>query len=143
MWRKNLEEKIHRREWAQTDNPLVDEARAQTLAIQRLQVWLRLGYAVLAVAVLLAYWGFGDDAGDHAAALAVVAGVIGVALGVLTLAVVIVLRVGITHGRQNVNAMLEDIQSSVSSSKGSGTPDASNASNASGAASAATGTASK
>ncbi|MBP3885009.1 MAG: hypothetical protein J6D54_08755 [Olsenella sp.] len=136
MWRKNLEEKIHRREWAQTDNPLVDEARAQTLAIQRLQVWLRLGYAVLAVAVLLAYWGFGEGGG-------VVAGVIGVALGVLTLAVVIVLRVGITHGRQNVNAMLEDIQSSVSSSKGSGTPDASNASNASGAASAATGTASK
>ena len=123
MWRKNLEEKIHRREWAQTDNPLVDEARAQTLAIQRLQVWLRLGYAVLAVAVLLAYWGFGEGGG-------VVAGVIGVALGVLTLAVVIVLRVGITHGRQNVNAMLEDIQSS-------------NASNASGAASAATGTASK
>jgi uncharacterized membrane protein len=116
MWPKNLEEKIHRREWAQTDNPLVNEARAQTLAIQRLQVWLRLGYAVLAAAVLLAYWGFGEGGG-------VVAGVIGVVLGVLTLAVVIILRVGITHGRQNVNAMLEDIQSSGSAPSGSSTTD--------------------
>jgi hypothetical protein len=107
---------IYRRAWEASDDPLVNEARAQTLAIQRLQVWLRLGYAVLAAAVLLAYWGFGEGGG-------VVAGVIGVVLGVLTLVVVIILRVGITHGRQNVNAMLEDIQSSGSAPSGSSTTD--------------------
>ena len=41
------ERKLYRREWAETNNPLVNEARAQTLALQRLQVWLRLAYAAL------------------------------------------------------------------------------------------------
>ena len=36
MFGIDLEEKIHRRKWAETDNPLVIEARAQTLALQRL-----------------------------------------------------------------------------------------------------------
>lgn len=102
MFGIDLEEKIHRRKWAETDNPLVIEARAQTLALQRLQVWLRLGYAVLAAGVLLAIWGFVEGGG-------IVAGVVGAVLSALTLAFVIVLRVGISHGRQNVNAMLEDI----------------------------------
>ena len=95
--------KLYRREWEETNNPLVNEARAQTLAIQRLQVWLRLAYAVLAVAVLLAYWGFAENGG-------LVAGVCGVVLGVLTFAVVVILRIGIDHGRRNVNAMLDEMQ---------------------------------
>lgn len=96
--------KLYRREWKQTDNPLINEARAQTLAIQRLQIWLRLGYSVLALAFLLAYWGFAEGGG-------VWAGVIGVIVGLLSFAVVMVLRTGIDHGRRNVNAMLESVQS--------------------------------
>ena len=95
--------KLYRRKWEETDNPLVNEARAQTLAIQRLQVWLRLAYAVLAVAVLLGYWGFFENGG-------LVAGVVGAVLGVVVLFVIIVLRTGISHGRQNVNAMLEQLE---------------------------------
>ena len=95
--------KLYRRKWKETSNPLVNEARAQTLAIQRLQVWLRLAYAVLAVAVLLGYWGFSEGGG-------LVAGVAGVVLGIIALVVTLVLRTGISHGRQNVNAMLEQLE---------------------------------
>lgn len=97
------ERKVYRHKWVDTDNPLVNEARAQTLAIQRLQVWLRLGYAVLAAAFLLGYWGFAEGGG-------MVAGVLGIVFGVLAFIVVAVLRVGISNGRKNVNAMLEAMQ---------------------------------
>ena len=67
---KGGEPTLYRREWQQTDNPLVNEARAQTLAIQRLQLWLRLAYSVLALAVLLGYWGFAENGGLVASAQA-------------------------------------------------------------------------
>lgn len=97
------ERRLYRREWKDTDNPLVEEARAQTLALQRLQVWLRLAYAMLAASFLLGYWGFAEGGGT-------VAGVVGAVLCVLTFAVVAVLRIGISHGRDNVNAMLESMR---------------------------------
>ena len=97
------ERKLYRREWAETNNPLVNEARAQTLALQRLQVWLRLAYATLALAALLGYWGFAENGG-------LVPGIVGIVLGVISLGVVIVLRVGISHGRKNVNAMLKELE---------------------------------
>jgi hypothetical protein len=96
--------KLYRREWKPTNNPLVAEARAQTLAIQRLQIWLRLSYAVLAMAVLLGYWGFAEGGGVWAC-------VLGIVVGLASLFVVMVLRTGIDHGRRNVNAMLEELQS--------------------------------
>lgn len=94
------EPSLYRREWQQTDNPIVAEARAQTLAIQRLQIWLRLAYSALALAVLLGYWGLAQGN-------APVLGVIGVVMGVFALICVFVLRTGIAHGRQNVEAMLD------------------------------------
>jgi len=97
------EPSLYRRAWSQTDNPLVAEARAQTLAIQRLQLWLRLAYSVLALAALLGYWGFAEGGG-------MVAGVGGAVLGVLALACVLVLRTGIANGRRNVNAMLDALE---------------------------------
>lgn len=78
------EPSLYRRAWRQTDDPLVAEARAQTLAIQRLQLWLRLAYSVLALAVLLGYWGFVEGGG-------LVAGVCGSVLGALSLVCVFVL----------------------------------------------------
>lgn len=94
---------LYRREWQETNNPVVREARAQTLAIQRLQVWLRLAYSVLTLAVLLGYWGFYENGG-------IAIGVVAAILGVLAFLVVIVLRTGIANGRKNVNAMLDSLQ---------------------------------
>ena len=99
---KRLE--LYRKRWSETDDPLVAEARSQTLAIQQLQLWLRLAYSALAVAVLLGYWGFVDG---HST----VAGVIGCILGLLSLFIVIVLRTGIANGRKNVEAMLSELES--------------------------------
>ena len=102
---------LYRHAWTQTDNPLVAEARAQTLALQRLQLWLRLAYSVLALAALLGYWGFAEGGG-------LVAGVAGAIVGVAALCCVLVLRTGIAHGRTNVQAMLatlEQRQKNVSS----------------------------
>lgn len=97
-------QKLYRRKWEETDNPLVAEARAQTLAINRLQIWLRLGYSFLAVAVLLCYWGFTEP-------IKIVPAVIGVILGLVSLLAVFVLRTGIANGRKNVNAMLDELES--------------------------------
>ena len=94
---------LYRRAWRETNDPLVAEARAQTLALQRLQLWLRLAYSVLALGVLLGYWGFAKDGG-------LVPGVIGCVIGALALACVFVLRTGISHGRRNVNAMLDELE---------------------------------
>lgn len=109
--RKNSEGPVlYRRAWSETDNPLVAEARAQTLALQRLQIWLRLAYAVLAMGVLMGYWGLYEGRSRAV-------GVIGAVLGVATFGFVMVLRRGIAHGRRNVNAMLDAL------SVGSGGPD--------------------
>ncbi len=100
---------LYRRAWSETDNPLVAEARAQTLALQRLQTWLRLAYAILAMGALLGYWGLYEG---HSTAV----GVVGIVLGAVTLAFVMVLRRGIAHGRQNVNAMLDVLQAGTGGS---------------------------
>ena len=94
---------LYRRAWTKTDDSLVLEARAQTLAIQRIQIWLRLAYSVLALAVLIGYWGFAEGGG-------MVPGVIGVLMAVVALACVFVLRTGIAHGRANVQAMLAELE---------------------------------
>jgi hypothetical protein len=95
--------KLYRRKWEETDNPLVLEARAQTLALQRLQIWLRLAYAFLAGGVLLGYWGFAEGGGLWAQ-------IVGIVIGVASFAVVVILRTGIDHGRRNVNAMLDELE---------------------------------
>ena len=94
---------LYRQPWSETSNPLVAEARSQTLAIQQLQLWLRLAYSALALAALLGYWGFTDGK-------SIPAGIAGVVLGVFSLAVVIILRTGIANGRRNVEAMLETLR---------------------------------
>jgi len=98
---------LYRRAWKETNDPLVAEARAQTLALQKLQIWLRLAYSVLALATLLGYWGFVEGGGTAV-------GVLGTILGVLALGAVFVLRTGIRNGRNNVNAMLDELERRVS-----------------------------
>ena len=94
---------LYRRAWTESNDPVVTEARAQTLAIQRLEVWLRLVYSALALAALLGYWGFAEGGG-------LVPGVLGIVLGVVAFVCVIVLRTGISHGRANVQAMLAELE---------------------------------
>lgn len=94
---------LYRRAWQETTDPLVVEARAQTLALQKLQLWLRLAYSVLALSVLLAAWGVSEGGGTAAT-------IAGAVLSLLALACVLVLRTGIDHGRKNVNAMLATLE---------------------------------
>jgi hypothetical protein len=94
---------LYRRAWTESNDPVVTEARAQTLAIQRLEVWLRLVYSALAFAVLLGYWGYAEGGGRAPL-------VAGIVLGVVAFGCVIVLRTGISHGRANVQAMLAELE---------------------------------
>ena len=94
---------LYRRQWAETSDPLVAEARAQTLAIQQLQLWLRLVYSALALAVLLAYWGLSDRQN-------LALGIAGAVLCVPALVAVVELRTGIRNGRSNVEAMLKVLE---------------------------------
>ena len=70
----------------------------QTDAIQRLKVWLRIGYSLIAVGAILLIWS--SSAGNGAAA---VAG--GVCL-VLGIPVSVILKVGITRAKANVEGIL-------------------------------------
>ena len=83
--------------WAPED--FVREARLQTDAIQRLGVWLRIGYSLLAIGFIVGYWGFYGGGG-------VPFGVLGVVALVLGAVVSVVLKVGITNAKRNVRALL-------------------------------------
>lgn len=82
-----------------TKDELIAEAKLQTEAIQRLSIWLRLGYSLVAVGFILGLWGMQND---------VLPGIIG---GVVCLVVgaplAIVLRVGTGRARKNVERILE------------------------------------
>lgn len=83
--------------WTRDD--LIREAKLQTDAIQRLNVWLRIGYSLLAVGFILGYWGFYGGGGAAFGALGVVLLVIGAILSV-------VLKVGTTNAKKNVRNIL-------------------------------------
>lgn len=83
--------------WTRDD--LIREAKLQTDAIQRLNVWLRIDYSLLAVGFILGYWGFYGGGGAAFGALGVVLLVIGAILSV-------VLKVGTTNAKKNVRNIL-------------------------------------
>lgn len=85
--------------WTRED--LVREAKLQTDAIQRLNVWLRIGYSLVAVGFILGYWGFYGGGGTGF-------GVLGVVLLVLGAIVSAVLKVGTTNAKKNVRNILAD-----------------------------------
>ena len=84
--------------WTRED--LVREAKLQTDAIQRLNVWLRIGYSLLAVGFLVGYWGF---YGGGSACF----GVLGVIVLVVGAVMSAVLKVGTTNAKKNVRAILD------------------------------------
>ena len=71
---------------------LIREAKMQTDAIQRLNVWLRLGYSLVAIGFLVGMWGMQSGPGWGVPA--------GTPLS-------IVLKVGTTNAKKNVERMLE------------------------------------
>lgn len=83
--------------WTRDD--LVKEAKLQTDAIQRLNVWLRIGYSLVALGFILGYWGFYGGGGTGFGAL-------GVVLLVLGAIVSAVLKVGTTNAKKNVRNIL-------------------------------------
>ena len=84
--------------WTRED--LVREARLQTDAIQRLNVWLRLGYSLVAAGFIVGYWGFYGGGGTGF-------GVLGVVVLVLGAVLAVVLKVGTTNAKRNVRAILD------------------------------------
>jgi hypothetical protein len=87
----------------EASDPLLREAQAQTRALMRLQVYKRLAYSLVAIGVILAWWGLVGGSSRAAG----IAGVVLVAIGVPASAV---LYVGIKHGRTNVENMLYDYE---------------------------------
>lgn len=83
--------------WTRDD--LIREAGMQTAAIQRIKVWLRLGYSAVAIGFLLGYWGFYGN-GPFGAG---VAGVVVLAVGVL---VSVPVKIGVTNAQKNVERIL-------------------------------------
>ena len=78
---------------------LIREAKMQTDAIQRLNVWLRLGYSLVAIGFLVGMWGMQGGPG-----WGVPAGIVCLAVGT---PLSIVLKVGTTNAKKNVERMLE------------------------------------
>ena len=83
--------------WTRDD--LVKEAKLQTDAIQRLNVWLRIGYSLLALGFILGYWGFYGGGGTGF-------GIAGVVLLLVGALVSVVLKVGTTNAKRNVRSIL-------------------------------------
>ncbi|MGN8689033.1 hypothetical protein ACTND8_03890 [Atopobiaceae bacterium HCP3S3_F7] len=87
----------------ETSDPLLKEAQDQTRALMRLQAYKRLAYSLVAIGVILVWWGLVGGSSRAAG----IAGVVLVAIGVPSSAV---LYVGIKHGKQNVENMLFDYE---------------------------------
>lgn len=87
----------------ETSDPLLKEAQDQTRALMRLQAYKRLAYSLVAIGVILVWWGLVGGSSRAAG----VAGVVLVAIGAPSSAV---LYVGIKHGKQNVENMLFDYE---------------------------------
>ena len=87
----------------ETSDPLLKEAQDQTRALMRLQAYKRLAYSLVAIGVILVWWGLVGGSSRVAG----IAGVVLVAIGAPSSAV---LYVGIKNGKQNVENMLFDYE---------------------------------
>lgn len=83
--------------WSQQD--ILKEASMQSAALARLGVWKRLAYSLVAIGFIVGMWGM-----NASLTPALVAGVICLVLGGFAS---VVLTVGTSRGKKNVEAMLE------------------------------------
>lgn len=89
---------------------LVREAKLQTKAIMRLGIWQRLAYSLLAVGILVGWWGFQSDGPDWSRPT-------GIILAVVFAVVSAVFYIGIRHAKQNVKNILSAAGVDVGSKK--------------------------
>lgn len=85
-------------DWSRED--LLREAQLQTKAIQRLYVYLRLGYSLDAIGFLLAYWGLYGGGPESAGPAGIICLVIGVPASIL-------FKLGTVGARRNVTRILK------------------------------------
>lgn len=83
--------------WNRQD--IIREAKMQTDVISRLDVWKRLAYSMVAIGFVLGLWGT-----NVSNTIGIVAGVVCLVVGIPAS---IVLTVGVSRGRRNVEHMLE------------------------------------
>ena len=89
-------ERLDTSQWTRSD--IIKEAKLQTDAIQRLGVWLRLAYSLVAIGFIIGLW---------ASQVGSTAGVVGaVACLVIGVPSAVILKVGTTRAHRNVEAML-------------------------------------
>lgn len=84
--------------WSRED--LVREAQLQTRAIQRLYVYLRIGYSLDAIGFLLAYWSFYGGGPAWAGPVGIICLVVGVPVSIL-------FKLGTMGARRNVAHILK------------------------------------
>ena len=92
------------------DNPLVVEARMQSKALGTLAVYRRLAYSVVAIGALLIYWSVYADGGT-------VQLVIGILLLVVAVPCAALLHIGISHGKANVQKIIDALQQEADGDK--------------------------
>ena len=78
---------------------LIEEAKMQTDAINRLGIWLRAALSLMAVGLLLAWRGLGMGAGS-------LRGVSGIAVAIAGAAAAVIIRQGRNNGKKNVERIL-------------------------------------
>lgn len=89
-------ERLDTSRWTRGD--IIKEAKLQTDAVQRLGVWLRLAYSLVAIGFIVGIWA--SQAGSTAGIVgSVICLVVGAPCAVL-------LKLGTTRARRNIKAML-------------------------------------
>ena len=81
-------------------NVLIEEARLQTQALFWLGVWKRAALSLMAVGLVLAWWGIFLSAG-------IIRGVLGIAIALAGGAAARIIRRGMVHGKKNVEQILK------------------------------------
>lgn len=79
---------------------LLREAQLQTRAIWNLGIWLRAAASLAVIGLILAWWGFGMNAG-------LIRGVFGIILALAGAAAALIIKTGRDRGRKNVEKILE------------------------------------
>lgn len=81
-------------------NALIQEAKLQMDALQRLGVWLRTAASLMVIGLLIAWWGFQMGAG-------IFVGILGVILALVAGTAAFIIRRGRENGKKNVKRILK------------------------------------
>jgi len=82
---------------------LIQEAKMQTKALQRIGVWRRAAWSVMVVGILLAYTGFLPE-------IHILKGIFGIVTAILGGSAALLIHIGYQNGKKNVEHILEAAQ---------------------------------